>query len=112
MVAILLAANMLSFLVIPANVVSLFTLVCHLGEGKADKKDLVSKLISAGDSVLTRLWICVKDDKGRIDEQIDKDVGTQLSAKSLTWSYANILHSLHLRKTAVSTLEKTFPLAL
>ena len=82
--------------------------MCHLGEGKADRKDLVSKLISAGDSVLTRLWICVKDDKGRIDEQIDKVVGTQLSAKSLTWSYANILHSLHLRKTAVSTFEKQF----
>ena len=82
--------------------------MCHLGEGKADRKGLVSKLISAGDSVLTRLWICVKDDKGRIDEQIDKDVGTQLSAKSLTWSYANILHSLHLRKKAVSTLGKTY----
>ena len=73
---------------------------------------LVSKLISAGDSALTRLWICVKNDKGRIDEQVDKVVGTQLSAKSLTWSYANILHSLHLRETVVSTLEKTFPNAL
>ena len=69
----------------------------------------MSKLISAGDSVLTRLWICVKNDEGRIDEQIDKVVGTQLSAKSLTWSYANILHSLHLRKTAVTMLEKSFP---
>ena len=82
----------------------------HLAEGKTDRKDLVSKLISAGDSVLTRLWICVKNDKGRIDEQIDKVVGTQLSAKSLTWSYANILHSLHLRKTAISTLEKLSPM--
>ena len=71
-----------------------------------DAKSLVSAQISAGDAVMTRLWYCVRDDKGRIDEQIDKVLGFQLSAKSLTWSYANILHALHLRKRIVKLFEK------
>ena len=71
-----------------------------------DAKSLVSAQISAGDAVMTRLWYCVRDDKGRIDEQIDKVLGFQLSAKSLTWSYANILHALHVRKRIVKLFEK------
>ena len=69
-------------------------------------KDLIAAQISGGDSVLTRLWCCVKNDGGRIDEQIDKISGSQLSAKSLTWSYANILHALHTRKRVVALFEK------
>ena len=52
----------------------------------------------AGDSVLSKLWCYVKGDGGRIDEQMDKVSGNQTSAKSLTWSYANILHAMHTRK--------------
>ena len=37
-------------------------------------------------------------DAGRIDEQIDKNTGAQASAQGLTWSYANILHALHVRQ--------------
>jgi hypothetical protein len=33
-----------------------------------------------------------------VDEQIDKVQGGQVSAKGLTWSYANILHALHVRE--------------
>ena len=54
--------------------------------------------LGAGDAVMTRLWSYVKDDGGRIDEQIDKNTGQQTSAAALTWSYANILHTLHTRK--------------
>ena len=43
----------------------------------------------------------VKNDGGRIDEQIDKATGAQKSAASLTWSYANILHALFVRKNVV-----------
>ena len=93
---------------ISSYVVIVFNFVCHLGEGNTDRKELVSRVISAGDSVLTRLWICVKNDNGRIDEQIDKVLGTQVSAKSLTWSYANILHALHSRNSAVSMSAKSF----
>ena len=34
----------------------------------------------------------------QVDEQIDKHTGLQASAEHLTWSYANILHALHIRK--------------
>ena len=34
--------------------------------------------------------------------QMDKNTGQQTSASSLTWSYANILHALHTRKSLLS----------
>ena len=63
----------------------------------ATAEDLAAAQLGAGDSVMTRLWKHVKDDGGRIDEQIDKHNGAQASAQGLTWSYANILHALHIR---------------
>ena len=60
--------------------------------------DFVAAATAAGDSVLTRLWTHVKDDGGHINEQIDKETGAQKSAKNLTWSFANILNALHVRK--------------
>ena len=68
-------------------------------------RDLAAAQLAAGDSVMSRLWEHVKDDGGRIDQQIDRATGTQKSAKGLTWSYANILHSLHVRKQVVSSME-------
>ena len=55
---------------------------------------------------LYRLWEYVKDDGGRIDEQIDKFTGAQASAQALTWSYANIIHSLHIRNQLKESLKK------
>jgi glucoamylase len=65
----------------------------------SDYTTLVTKMVDAGDSVLQRIYTHVKNDGGRIDEQIDKNTGSQTSAKGLTWSYANLLHALHLRKS-------------
>ena len=76
------------------------------GHTITDAKSLISAQISAGDAIMNRLWHCVKDDNGRVDEQIDKGLGFQLSAKSLTWSYANILHALHARRRIVESFEK------
>jgi GH15 family glucan-1,4-alpha-glucosidase len=73
----------------------------NLGE-KATASDFVSASKSAGDSVMTRVYSHVKNDDGRIDEQIDKENGTQISAKTLTWSHANILHALKVRKSLTS----------
>merc|ERR1711892_1569613 len=67
-------------------------------EAGATAADLAAAQVSAGDAVLTRLHNHVKADGGKIDEQIDKYTGKQASAENLTWSYANILHALHLRK--------------
>ena len=69
-----------------------------IGANIITAKDLAFAQLSAGDSVMFRLWEHVKDDGGRIDEQIDKHTGAQASAEGLTWSYANILHSLHTRE--------------
>lgn len=68
----------------------------NLKEG-ASALDLAAGAVSAGDSVMTRIYEHVKNDGGRIDEQIDKNTGVQTSARTLTWSHANILHALHIR---------------
>jgi len=80
----------------------------HLGE-EATVLDLTRAALGAGDAVMTRLWSYVKDDGGRIDEQIDKHTGAQTSAAALTWSYANILQSLHTRKNVVKLMETIRP---
>ncbi len=68
----------------------------HLPEG-ATMLDLVAGQMAAGDSVMTRLWNYLQIDNGKVDEQIDKYTGEQTSAENLTWSYANILHSMWVR---------------
>ena len=37
--------------------------------------DLAQAALAAGDAVMSRLWSYVKEDGGRIDEQIDKHTG-------------------------------------
>jgi len=69
----------------------------NLLEG-ATAADLALAQVAAGDAVLTRLHNHIKADGGKVDEQIDKFTGKQASAENLTWSYANILHALHIRK--------------
>ena len=69
-------------------------------------QDLARAQLGAGDSVMNRLYEYVKSDGGKIDEQIDKFTGAQASAEHLTWSYANILHALHIRKGLVKSFEK------
>jgi len=69
----------------------------RLEEG-ATAGDLARAQVAAGDAVMTSLWSRVQDADGRMDEQIDKHTGAQASAQGLTWSYANILHALHVRK--------------
>merc|ERR1712004_756549 len=66
--------------------------------------ELAKRSISAGNAVMTRLWMHVKDDGGRVDEQIDKNTGAQVSAQALTWSYANVLHALHTQKRVAKML--------
>jgi glucoamylase len=77
----------------------------QLGEGST-ASDFVTNAKAAGDSVMTRLYSHIKDDGGRIDEQIDRETGVQKSAKTLTWSHANVLHALHIRNKLVSAMEQ------
>ena len=57
-------------------------------------KQMADAQVEAGDAVMARLYSYINGDAGRVDEQIDKYTGAQASAEGLTWSYANILHSL------------------
>ena len=45
----------------------------------ATAKDMIKASLAAGDSVMTRIWHHVQADGGRIDEQIDKNSGAQVS---------------------------------
>ncbi len=67
-----------------------------LGE-RATAQDFILAASTAGDSVMYRMWTHVKDDNGNIYEQMDRNTGKQISAKDLTWSFANILHAYKLR---------------
>jgi len=91
---------------IDENIEWLKLLDAHKGGNIKTAQDLATAQMAAGDSVMSRLWDHVKNDGGRIDEQIDRNTGAQASAESLTWSYANILHALHTRKHLVATFKK------
>ncbi len=43
--------------------------------------------MSAGDAVMSRLWEFVQYDDGRVDEQIDKFSGAQVTKKLIALSY-------------------------
>lgn len=60
--------------------------------------------LSAGDSILYRLHYHVQDAQYVVTEQMDKNTGMQVSAKGLTWSYANILNALHYRNKYLTQL--------
>jgi glucoamylase len=68
----------------------------------------VEAVVSAGDAVMYRLFQHVKDRDGHIDEQISKQTGAQVSAKDLTWSYANILSAMQERKKSVTLFSNKF----
>jgi len=59
---------------------------------------------AAGDAVLSRIAHHVRaaDVGFRLDEQLDKNSGATASAKSLTWSYAEVFNALRWRSHANS----------
>jgi len=65
---------------------------------------LAATLLSAGDSILDKVYQSVKNDNYRLDEQLDRDSGNQKSAQSLTWSYANVLRALKIRNSINNSL--------
>ncbi|KAK3253051.1 hypothetical protein CYMTET_37680 [Cymbomonas tetramitiformis] len=65
------------------------------------KDDVAGVFLEAGDSVLLRLRKHVVADDGHLDEQIDRNDGHQMSARDLTWSYAEVLNAMAHREAAV-----------
>lgn len=74
----------------------------NMEDSNGTLRNLGDAAVQAGDAVMNRMWTYLKNDDGRIDEQIDRDTGAQKSAKQLTWSHANILHVMHTRKQVVA----------
>jgi glucoamylase len=72
---------------------------------RAGIREFAKGMMSAGDAVMYRLYQHVKNKNGHVDEQIDKNTGEQVSAKDLTWSYANVLSAMQQRKYAVTLLQ-------
>ncbi len=62
----------------------------------ATGKDAAKTFAQAGDAVLARIahYVRAADIGFRLDEQIDKRTGGMTSAKSLTWSYAEVFNAL------------------
>jgi len=70
-----------------------------------DNAKLSAGFLAAGDSVMQRLYSHVNQGGFHIAEQIDKNNGQQISAKDLTWSFANILTSLKRRELLTESFE-------
>lgn len=62
-----------------------------------DAKSLAQIFANQGDGVLLRLRNHVAADNFYLYEQIDRNTGVQMSAESLTWSYAEVLNAMHQR---------------
>jgi len=74
--------------------------------GNKSYLELSELMKDAGDAVMSRIWKYVKNDNGRIDEQIEQEKGFQYSAHGLTWSYANVLHALHIRNHLIPLISE------
>merc|ERR1712166_1682805 len=66
---------------------------------EASLGQLAHAMAGAGDGVMARLKKHVNGDSGNLhcSEQLDRNSGVPLSAKDLTWSYANVLSAIHAR---------------
>jgi glucoamylase len=63
----------------------------------SDVAGIAETFAAAGDSVMLRLKEHVGEDGGHLDEQLDRNSGAQISAKDLTWSYAEVLNAMSAR---------------
>ena len=75
-----------------------WTPVLGLGE-TFDASETAAAMAGAADGVLTRVASHVKSGGFHLTEQIDRNSGTPMAAKDLTWSYATTLKAMHARKT-------------
>jgi len=66
--------------------------------------EIAEAMAGAADGVMMRLKTHINGKDGNLhcSEQLDRNSGVPLSAKDLTWSYANILSAIHARKSYVS----------
>lgn len=68
-----------------------------------DKATLAKVFASQGDGVMLRLRSHTEARGFHLDEQIDRNSGVQMSAKDLTWSYAEVLNAMYYRDQYVKS---------
>jgi len=79
-----------------------------LGAKALNAQNAASTFAAAGDGVLARIAHHVRASNVgfRLDEQLDKQSGATASAKSLTWSYAEVFNALRWRTHAAAAAAK------
>merc|ERR1712130_155713 len=75
-------------------------------DAKLSTLELAQVFASAGDGVMERIRRHVVSDGFHLAEQIDRNTGSQVSAKDLTWSYAETLKALTVRRAYESVKAK------
>jgi len=70
-------------------------------------KVTATNLLGAGDAALVLMKKYLSNGM-HMNEQIDRNTGVLLSAKDLTWNYANVLKAMKARTTAADALKTTF----
>jgi len=70
-----------------------------------DAATTAQAMAGAGDGVMERLHHHVQAGGFHLNEQIDRNSGTPMAAKDLTWSYATMLKAVHARKQYVAAVE-------
>jgi glucoamylase len=74
-------------------------------------KVTTSALLGAGDAILLLMKKYLSNGM-HMNEQIDRNTGTLLSAKDLTWNYANVLKAMKARSVAAETMRTEEQLAI
>ena len=71
-------------------------------EVSGSASSVAATLAAGGDSVMLRLKEHVGEDEGHLDEQMDRNDGHQISAKDLTWSFAEVINAMSARDAYVA----------
>jgi len=78
-------------------------------KGMLDQNVSAANLLGAGDSILNRMKTFLTNGM-HMNEQIDRNDGHLLSAKDLTWNYANVLKAMKARKAAAGAMSEVVQL--
>jgi glucoamylase len=76
-----------------------------IGKRPSSIQEFANSLLSLGDGVLLRIRYHVENSGFHLSEQLDRNSGFQLSAKDLTWSYAETLKAVKKRNILVALLK-------
>jgi len=77
-------------------------------EAKPETLELSRAFAASGDGVMERIRYHIAGNDFHMMEQIDANSGVQMSAKDLTWSYAEVIKAVHARNTYAKLAKQSF----